>query len=209
MSEDRTKLELPIREACEAGDVDGAVTRAVELYGRDVYAFLAAMLRSEADAGEVFSEVLEKFWVGLPSFAWRSSLRGWAYTVARNAAISFIRSKKRRRERHLSVEQYSRLSALVDQVRSSTAFEKKTDTRSRIRELREMLSEEEQTLLILRVDRGLSFRELALTMTGGSIELQGEALAREAATMRKRFERARDKLKALAEKEGLFSPDRR
>ena len=60
------------------------------------------------------------------------------------------------------------------------------DVKSSIQKLREELSADEQTVLILRVDRGLSWNEVA------------EVMDVDAASVRKRFERIKEKLRALA-----------
>jgi DNA-directed RNA polymerase specialized sigma24 family protein len=58
--------------------------------------------------------------------------------------------------------------------------------------LRQELPEEMQTLLILRVDRELSFAEI-----GQVLEMEEEAA-------RQKFKRAKDKLKEMAKKAGLL-----
>jgi RNA polymerase sigma-70 factor (ECF subfamily) len=62
--------------------------------------------------------------------------------------------------------------------------------------LRETLTPEEQTLLHLRIDQALSWDEIALVFgkDGSSVE---------AATLRKRFERLKERLAALARERGL------
>lgn len=72
-----------------------------------------------------------------------------------------------------------------------------------IRRLREQLSKEEQSLLILRVDRGLDWQDLAPIWAGD----REDDLAKEAARLRKRFQRTKAKLRRLAEEAGLPSED--
>ena len=47
----------------------------------------------------MFSEFAEDFWRGLEGFRWRTSLRSWGYTLARNAANRYQRSRRRREAR--------------------------------------------------------------------------------------------------------------
>jgi hypothetical protein len=61
-------------------------------------------------------------------------------------------------------------------------------------------------LLILHVDRALPWREIAMIVHEQSESLDGEALDRECARLRRRFERVKAELKALAEREGLLKP---
>ena len=62
--------------------------------------------------------------------------------------------------------------------------------------LRASLRSEDQHLLVLRLDHGLSFRDIAATL--------GESEGIEEVTVRKRFERAKARLARLAKAEGLL-----
>jgi hypothetical protein len=75
-------------------------------------------------------------------------------------------------------------------------------------ELREQLPLEDQTLLILRVDRQLPWRELALVMHDGDAPApEADQLEIVAARLRKRFQAVKDKLRKLAIAEGLLGDD--
>src|SRR6185312_17248902 len=84
-------------------ELDGAATRALESYGPELYGFLVTYLGNEADAAEVFSQVGEDLWNGLPSFKLGCSVRTWLSVLARHAAARFRRSPWNRRtgESHL------------------------------------------------------------------------------------------------------------
>jgi len=125
-------------------------------------------------------------------------VRGWLYTLARNAASRYVTNPHNRPERNLSVSAHTSVSALIQQARSPTQAHQRTETKDRVRALRQQLSIEDQTLLILHVDRGLSWRELAVVMHEHGEQLDDEALTREASRLRKRFERLKSEL-ALAE----------
>jgi RNA polymerase sigma-70 factor, ECF subfamily len=59
-------------------------------------------------------------------------------------------------------------------------------------------------LLVLRIDRNLSWRDIAIVMEGENIGLD-ETLTQKAETrFRKRFERIKDKLRELAVAQGLI-----
>jgi RNA polymerase sigma-70 factor (ECF subfamily) len=77
--------------------------------------------------------------------------------------------------------------------------------KNRIAELRDSLEEEDRALLLLRVDRGLSWTDLVHVLHEGSeAPLEGEAIKREAARLRKRFQIVKDRLREMARKEGLL-----
>lgn len=202
---DRADREAEIRRACEAGDYDEAVKVLLETYAQELLSFLSARLRDDGHADECFSLLAEDLWLGLATFEFRSSARTWAYTLARHAAARYARGPQRRAERNLTLSRNAPLSQLVDEVRTRTRSYLRTDKKDRFRALREQLEPDDQMLLILRVDRDMAWRDVALVMTtesGG--EPEGVHIDREAARLRKRFERVKADLKRLAKKEGLL-----
>ena len=83
----------------------------------------------------------------------------------------------------LDADEAKAVEQAIARVRSATHDYQKTDVKDRFRSLRDELDEEDQMLLVLRVDRNLSWRELALTMTG-DVNLDEDALNKEAARLR-------------------------
>lgn len=201
------ETEEALRELCEAGDFTGATTRFIESYGPEVLRFLMGRLRSESDAWEVFSVFCEDLWRGLPGFAWRSTARAWAYAVARHAQHRFLASPHRRAERNLELPGSRDLSDAIDRIRTSTELYRRTDVKDRFRQLRERLDEEDQLILILKVDRGLSWLEIASALGPLEAEPSDADLKREAARLRKRFQLVKKKLRGWAEEEGLLPPE--
>ena len=67
-----------------------------------------------------------------------------------------------------------------------------------VEEFRRQLDEDDQTLLVLRVDRNLAWRDIALVLLGE--EADPEDVTRKAATLRKQFERVKERLRELAAK---------
>ncbi len=209
MSENNTRkreqLEKQVRESCDRGDFDEATRLFIKGLGPEIIGFLDARLHSLSDAEEVFSLFAEDLWCGLPKFEWRSTVRVWAYSLAINAANGYLSAPHRRRDRNLTLTRVERLQKAVHQVRTTTVAYLRTQTKTRMQELREMLPQEDQTMLILRIDRGFSWRDLALAMSSEDDEQNSEeAVNKRAATLRKRFERVKDKLRELAVKDGLI-----
>jgi RNA polymerase sigma-70 factor, ECF subfamily len=202
MNEARTQLEQAVRDACDAKDFDAAATRALEAYSSEIISFLCARLRSSSDGDEAFSMFAEDIWTGLPQFAWRCSLRTWAYTLARNAANRYKVSPQNRDERNLTLAKSDRLSALIDRERTRTQLHRRTEVKNQFRALREQFDPDDQTLLILRVDRDMAWRDIAIAMSGDA-DLDDDAITREAARLRKNFERLKSELRRAAEAAGL------
>jgi RNA polymerase sigma-70 factor (ECF subfamily) len=97
------------------------------------------------------------------------------------------------------------VSALVARQRSTTGHHLRTEAKQRVRAMREQLDPDDQMLLLLRVDKGMCFRELALVMDDE--RLQHDRVDAEAARLRKRFERIKTELRAIARAEGLLSDE--
>src|SRR5262245_48562667 len=166
MTEENDSIEQAIRAAFDAGDHERAATLTIENYGQELLGFLISHMRNADDASEAFAQFSEVFWKTLPEFEWRCSARTWAYKLARRAASQF----RRREHKHAVLQPLSQLSQAVDRVRTATVAYQRTAVKDRFQQLRDQLAPEDQMLLVLRVDRGLSWLELAEIMLG-----EGEA----------------------------------
>ncbi len=204
-SEQHENIEAAVRHAITRADLDTAATLALRAYGPEILGFLFARLRNEADAGEVFSVFAVDLWRGLEGFQWRCSARVWAYTLARNAANRFLGAPHRRPERNVPLSQVSPIMQMAEQIRSSTALHLRTESKNQIRQLREQLPIEDQELLILRVDKAMSWRDLATVLSFEGRDAADAELSREAARLRKRFQLAKNKLREKARDAGLIS----
>jgi RNA polymerase sigma-70 factor, ECF subfamily len=198
------EVEAPLREAFSVGNFDAATRLAFDLYGREVLSFLSARLRSDEHGQEAFAMFAEDLWTSMESFGWRCSMRCWVYILARNAANRYVVAPHRKPERNLPLSQHASALAVQPVTRDATRPYHDTEMKRRVRALRERLSRLDQTLLILHVDRGLPFRELAQVVQEGGDLLEGEELTREAARLRKRFERVKAQLRQLAIEEGIL-----
>lgn len=204
MDDERAALEDRIRELCEAQQWGPAATVALRGYGPEVLGYLSAMCRTETDAAEVFSSFCEDLWKGLPRFRWQSSFRTWAYTLARHALYRMARDPRRRRERNVDLAESPEVLELAEQVRTTTMIHLRTETKNKFAALREQLEPDDRTLLILRVDRKLAWNEIAVIMADEA-EPDAAAIKRGAAALRKRFERAKERLRKLATEQRLIS----
>lgn len=203
MDEEREALELQVRGLCDAQQWGPAATAALRGYGPEVLGYLSAMCRTETDAAEVFSSFCEDMWKGLPRFRWQSSFRTWAYTLARHALYRLGRDPQRRRERNVGLSDSPEVLELAEQVRTTTMIHLRTETKNKFTALREQLEPDDRTLLILRVDRKLAWNEIAAIMCDEE-EPAPERVRRDAATLRKRFERAKERLRKLAADQRLI-----
>jgi RNA polymerase sigma-70 factor (ECF subfamily) len=182
------RVEAETLARLDAGDVEGACTLALRGYGAQLLGYLTAVLRDEALAADAFSELSEDLWKGLGAFRRECAVRTFAYKLAWHAALRIARDPYERRRRPLESDQ---LSQLAEKIRTETALHLRSQIKEGVAALRDQLSAEEQTLLILRVDRDLSWREVA------------DVLGLDEPAARKRYERTKEKLRELAAKAGL------
>lgn len=197
--DDVASAEGPIRLASAEGRESDAVSAALKLYGAEVYGLLLGLSRTREDADDAFSLFAERLWRSLATFEWKCSLRTWAYVIARRSAHDVGRKARRP---HVGLSDAGEVSALVARMRTETAPFQKTDVKNRIAALRATLPEDDQLLLILRLDRDLAWEDLARVFIGEDAEV--EALKRESARLRKRFQLVKDRLVELGRKEGLI-----
>jgi RNA polymerase sigma-70 factor (ECF subfamily) len=199
------ELEREIRRPLEQRDYSTAATLAIRGFGPEIFGFLLAFHRDQEDAAEVFAAFSERLWRDLPKFAGNSSFRTWAYALARHASLNYRRDARRRERRQQPLPEGSELSGIAEQVRSETLSYLRTERRSRFAALRASLPPEDQALLILRVDRGLSWNDLACVLRAGDEPLAKDELAREAARLRKRFQLLKARLLEMGRNAGVVS----
>jgi RNA polymerase sigma-70 factor, ECF subfamily len=198
-------IEDALRRECDARAYDRVASRALEAYGPEIVGVLAARLRSVSDASEVFSMFAEDLWRGLPGFQWRCSFRAWAHRLARNAATRWQSSGARRPERNLPLSDAPEVDAVAARVRTSTVAYLRTEVKSALRDLRDELPDDDRTLLVLRIDKRMEWRDIAAAMTDA--DLSGAELKRETARLRKRYQLTTERLRARAREVGLLGAD--
>jgi RNA polymerase sigma-70 factor (ECF subfamily) len=192
--------ESAIRDAHARGDHEAAVNAGLAIYQDEVFSFLCSRLGSEADANDVFSQTTEDLWRGIATFGWRCTFRTWLYTLARHAAVRFERTPAHQRGRRQPISQVSDPAAVE---RSRTRPYLRTDIKDRFAALRSELTPDEQSLLVLRIDRGLSWEEITRIMHDVDDD-DDPGLRRLTANLRQRFRQLKDRLRARARADGLL-----
>jgi RNA polymerase sigma-70 factor, ECF subfamily len=204
----REELEAKIGEALQRGDYAETATLALGGYGAEIYGFLLAFHRDEGDAAEAFSYFSERLWRDLKSFRGESSFRTWAYMLARHASINYQRDARRRAKRLGELPDNSQISELAARARTETLSYLRSERRERFAALREALAPDDRALLVLRVDRGLSWGELARVLRENDGPQTDDDVKREAARLRKRFQLLKARLLELGRDAGVVSGGR-
>lgn len=195
-------VETEARVLAAAARWSDLTALALRAYGPELLEYLCAIGRSETDGGDAFAQLSVDLWRGLPGFRWDASLRTWCYTLARHALVRLQRSPARRRTVAL---ESAELAELAVQIRTRTITHLRSEVKDRVRELRTKLSPRDQSILVLRIDRNLAWRDIARVLADEDATLTEHELVRTAAALRKAFERIKHELRALAEAEGLGS----
>jgi RNA polymerase sigma-70 factor (ECF subfamily) len=184
-----------IRQAWEAGDVDRGSAAIIERLGPEVLQYLSGILVDPDDAHDAFSLFCERVWLSFPRLEWRCSVRTWAYVIARRASVDVVRDKHRH-ERRLATSSDSTLQAVPDQVHTTTPPVLRTEGHSASALLCDELSPDDRALLVLRVDRGMPWQELAHVFLDKESVGEDE-LRREALPLRERFQLVRKRLREV------------
>ncbi len=200
---DGHRTEQAIREAWEQGDHRTAVTLILDAYGRETLGYLRATSRT-ALAEDIYAQAALDLWEGIADFRWRCTARTFFFSVARHALARHHKLSTRARKREHSFAQLAWLDEAVGlETRTPTPAHLRSEVKARVRELRERLSRDDQTLLILRIDRKMSFKDLVYVMSDTEIS-NAEDMAMFAARLRKRFQSAKQRLRAMMVDDGLL-----
>lgn len=200
---ERGALEAQVRSACDRRDYDEAATLALRAYGGEIFGFLVAVLRDETAASDAFSGFAEGMWRALPRFEWGSTLRTWAYGIARNVSRQTRRDAQRRdRVGGVRVGE-SALDDLPEAVRSSTLAFLKTEKRTQLEALRDALSADDRALLVLRLDRGLAWPDVARVLAEDDAPMDDATALKAAVRLRKRFQTVKERLRGLVRAQQL------
>ena len=188
-------IEAQVREAQARGDLDRATELALRAYGPELIGWLVSIL-PEQDAYDAFSLCSEELWRSLERYDGRCSLRTWCYMLARQAA-----GRVRAEPQHTREQLVSSVPSVADTVAQlwNTTQVKEQREQDVYARIRAQLAEEDQVLLVLRVDRDLPWRDIAIVLLGDAAG--DDELTRKAAALRKQFERVKEQLRELAARE--------
>ena len=142
-----------LRRARE-GDPE-ALEELVALHQSSVFRVALGILGNEADTQDAAQDGMLKALRGLAGFRGEASFRTWLLSIAANEARSLLRRRVRRREAPLDYEMAgeSPSGGVAEGIVLRTEV-------ARVRALLACLPEKQRLAVQLRVDEGLSFREI-------------------------------------------------
>jgi len=156
--------EQIVKQAC-AGD-PRAFADVFRLLGTPVAGYLRGRGVDDADslANEVFLRVhrtMDRFDGDALEF------RSWVFTIAHNAALDDLRRRRRRIQEHAAARPPDSAGGDVETLVMARLADE------RVRGLLELLTDEQQSVLLLRVVSGLSVRETAVVLGKGEEAVKG------------------------------------
>ena len=176
--------ELRTVESVLGGDVNAFETLVLS-YEKNVYNLALRMVKNPEDASAMAQEAFIRAYNSLASFRGESKFSVWLYRIVSNVCLDFLRSRSRHPTVSLSVEndegEETELD-IPDESQSPEALLERRLTRDSVRRGLDALSEEYRQILLLREIQGLSYDEIA------------ETLSMELGTVKSRIFRARKKL---------------
>jgi RNA polymerase sigma-70 factor, ECF subfamily len=151
----------------DMGSYDVLVTR----HRGRIFAMIRNMIHQEADAWDLSQEVFIKAWRALPRFEAKAKFSTWIYRIAHNAVYDWVRKRKIESAGELNDEIFER--ERIDSASFTTPSGGELPDESMAHgELRQKiqialgkLSPEHREVVILKDVQGLSYKEIAETMS--------------------------------------------
>lgn len=152
----------------QSGEVD-AFEQLMVRHQRRVFAIVGGILRGREDVEDVAQQVFIKVFQSLKRFDRRSAFSTWLYKVTVNECWDYLRKKRARPlvyEADLSEEQAQAAfggearSPMMNEGSAGAAADRRTELRDLLDRLLAELTEEEQTMLILKEVEGFSVEEI-------------------------------------------------
>jgi RNA polymerase sigma-70 factor (ECF subfamily) len=120
-----------------------------------VYAFLLMLVHNHTDAEDLLQETASILWEQYHQYDPRGSFAAWAIGIARNKALDFLKRKRTSRP-FLSDDFYRDISNLAETESAHTDQRVKA-----LRQCVKKLSSENQALLHLRFEKGVSVKRIS------------------------------------------------
>lgn len=127
---------------------------------------------------------------------WHSSVRGWVFTLARNAMYQHLSSSRRFRSRHVLLADEP--SALELPEVPAAARSESGSEEDVLQRLYAELSEGDARTLMMRTTLALSWEQIARSTLEGPEASSQAAVRREATRLRKRFQLIKQRLRRRA-----------
>jgi RNA polymerase sigma-70 factor (ECF subfamily) len=141
-----------------------AFAELVRRYERRVYAVALRMARNPADADDLAQEVFLTAWTAIASFRCGSSFYTWLYRIAVNTSLTFLKKRKREKNRAPFDENLSVGAAVRETAGRPEASSALNELSDRIGQALGGLPAHFRATFALVVDQGLSHAQAAAVL---------------------------------------------
>lgn len=135
----------------------------VQRYLKPIYSFVYRHTGSRQETEDITQDVFVRAWKNLKKFDKGKSFKTWIFSIAKNAAIDFLRKKKA-----VPLSQFEDLEggnivteSLIDPAPLASELLEQKDISKTLETALQKLSLPYRTVLILRYNDHLNFREIA------------------------------------------------
>ena len=145
-----------------------AFSELVDLYGDRVFNLGLKILRNSTDAEDVFQETFTTVFEKIHTFNEQSDLFTWIYRIATNQALKTAKQSRRK----FLFTQLEDADGIPDQAVNVLGELVKKDRTMRLNQMIQTLPNKQRTVLILRIEQELPFKEIAqiLNRSIGSVK---------------------------------------
>jgi RNA polymerase sigma-70 factor (ECF subfamily) len=135
----------------------------VERYLKPIYGFIYRFVDSTQDAEDVTQDVFVKVWRHIRRFDRKKSFKTWIFSIAKNAAIDFLKKKKTIAFSEFENEdgENTIMETLTDSSPLPSELLERNDLRETLAKAMEKLSPKYRMVLFLRHNDHFTFREIA------------------------------------------------
>lgn len=143
-------MDSDVQRMLSQGQRNRAFEEILTLYETKVYRLVFSMIGNASLAQEVAQDSFFKVWQALETFDGRASLGTWIYTIARNTALTHLRSESYRRT--------VPLAAIREPAAAST------QENAELRQMVDSLPEEQREVVVLYYFQEKSIETVALML---------------------------------------------
>ncbi len=144
--------DAELTEACRRGS-QAAFRELLSRYRKPALALAYQMLGDAEDAEDAAQEAFVRVFQAIPQFRGQAAFSTWLYRIVTNTCLGRLRRKREK----VSLER-------VSEPRSADSPSQQVTDALMTRQVLSMMSPTLQTVLLLRVEGGLSYREIAETL---------------------------------------------
>ena len=155
--------ELRLLQKAQAGDMD-AFEAIVYSNEKAVYNLALRQLGNREDAEDATQEVFVKAYTALKSFRGESKVSVWLYRITSNVCVDMLRRRRDTVSLSMEADEGAELD-LPDEGLDPAVLVERSDLQAQLAQALQSLSDDYREILLLRGLSGLSYEEIAATLS--------------------------------------------